>query len=172
VYARAISDAVDGDYTGWKQHFGLTEQYWQRRNGSDHILVFSEPLQGLTHPKNKRGSYHFVHTQRQLDPPIIVSVELSTTFINMHKACAEKNILLPYPITDGRYFNGAWSRQAAALLTNSTNSISTKEIPNEVRNDPPYHPRPLSVFYRAGLHGSCTALRLSMKKDYKCSDTA
>jgi hypothetical protein len=43
------------------------------------------------------------------------------TFIHMHKACAEKNILLPYPITDGRYFNREWSRQAAALLvTNST----------------------------------------------------
>jgi hypothetical protein len=168
VYAQAISDAIDGDFTGWQQQFGLTDKYWQRRGGADHILVFSEPLQGLTHPKNKRGSYHFVHTQRQLDPPIIVSVELSTTFIHMHKACAEKNILLPYPITDGRYFNGEWSRQAAALVTNSTDSTSlaagnSKEIPDEQR--------PLSVFYRAGLHGSCTALRLSMKKDYKCSDT-
>jgi hypothetical protein len=93
----------------------------------------------------------------------MISVELSTTFIHMHKACAEKNILLPYPITDGRYFNGEWSRQAAALLvTNSTasNSLAVANaneisIPDDPRQRP--HPnRPLSVFYRAGLHGSCT----------------
>lgn len=164
LYAQAIADAIDGDYRGWKQHFGLTDKYWKRRSGSDHILVFSEPLQGLTHPKNKRGSYHFIHTQRQLDPPIVISVELSTTFINMHPACAEKNILMPYPITDGRYFNGEWTRQAAALLTNSTYGLP-------VANVIPDDQRPLTVFYRAGLHGSCTALRLSLKKDAKCSET-
>jgi hypothetical protein len=107
----------------------------------------------------------------------MISVELSTTFIHMHKACAEKNILLPYPITDGRYFNGEWSRQAAALLvTNSTasNSLAVANaneisIPDDPRQRP--HPnRPLSVFYRAGLHGSCTALWLSLKKDGECSE--
>jgi hypothetical protein len=163
-HAKAIADAINGNYQEWMSRFGMTDKYWKRRSGSDHILVFSEPLQGLTHPKSKRGSYHFIHTQHQLDPPIVISVELSTTFINMHKACAEKNILMPYPIIDGRYFNGGWSRQAAALVTNSTSNLAAANVLTDDQ-------RPLSVFYRAGLHGSCTPLRLSLKKDAKCSET-
>jgi hypothetical protein len=157
---------MDGDYEDWTRLFGLTDRYWKRRNGSDHILVFSEPLQGLGHPKGKRGSYHFIHTQRQLDPPIIISVEVSTTFVNMHPACAAKNILLPYPVTDGRYFNGNWSRQATALLLRDTETwivATATTLPEDER--------PLSVFFRAGLHGVCTPLRVSMTQDAKCSAT-
>lgn len=169
VYASAISNAISGrDYSDWKRLFGLTDEYWKRRNGSDHILVFSEPLQGLQHPKGKRGSFHFCQTQAQLDAPIIISVELSTTFVEMHPACAAKNILLPYPVTDGRYFNGGWGRQAAALLANNgANEVVGVSATQELEND---NKRPLSVFFRAGLHGVCTPLRVSMTKDGKCSE--
>jgi hypothetical protein len=106
-YADAISKAIHGNYGPWEKHFGLTSRYWKRRGGSDHILVFSEPLQGLTHPhifhfsRPKRGNYHYIHTQMQLKPPIIISVELSTTFVEMFPRCANKNILAPYPNPDG-----------------------------------------------------------------------
>ena len=34
------------DYQAWEDVWGLTSKYWKRRGGADHILVFSEPLQG------------------------------------------------------------------------------------------------------------------------------
>jgi len=41
-YGKAILDILDHqDYTAWEDTFGLTSRYWKRRNGSDHILVFS-----------------------------------------------------------------------------------------------------------------------------------
>jgi hypothetical protein len=78
-----IQATTQGTYDLWESTFGLTSKYWQRRNGSDHILVMSEPLHGLNHPRSKRGNYHFIHSQKQLTPPIVVSVELSTTFVEM-----------------------------------------------------------------------------------------
>ena len=82
-FGQALLDATNGKYDAWEKMFGLTSMYWRRRNGSDHILVMSEPLHGLSHPRNKRGNYHYIHSQRQLTPPIIISIELSKTFVEM-----------------------------------------------------------------------------------------
>jgi hypothetical protein len=173
-YANAILRALEGDYQPWTDHFGLTPKYWQRRNGSDHILVFSEPLQGLTHPKKKRGNYHFVHTQKQLAPPIVVSVELSTTFVNMYPSCAQKNILMPYPITDGRYFNGDLDKEARwAIQNRSLDSIDSKSSPVLVAEKDPVgtlaDARPIAQWYRAGVHGECVPLRAALQQNYKCT---
>lgn len=154
-FAQSILDILEkNNHSSWERQFGLSSKYWRRREGADHILVFSEPLQGLTHPKNKRGSYHFIHTQKQLTPPIVISVELSTTFVRTYPKCTAKNILLPYPITDGRYYNGNFSRVA--------------DIKRPINSQ---DERPLLQWYKAGIHGSCVPLRNSVHKDYKCSET-
>ena len=82
-FGQALMEAINNDFTAWESTFGLTSKYWQRRNGSDHILVMSEPLHGLYHPRSRRGNFHFIHSQKQLTPPIIISVELSATFVKM-----------------------------------------------------------------------------------------
>lgn len=83
-FGEALLEATtSARYNLWESTFGLTSKYWERKNGSDHILVMSEPLHGLNHPRSKRGNYHFIHSQKQLSPPIIVSIELSTTFVEM-----------------------------------------------------------------------------------------
>ncbi len=116
-YGKALQDAIaDGNYGNWEKTFGLTSKYWQRRGGSDHIMVYSEPMHGLWHPRNKRGNYHFIRSQYQLKAPIAISVELSTTFVDMYPMCAKKNILMPYPNTDGRWFNGALDQETMAIL--------------------------------------------------------
>ena len=56
-YATAVEDAIKGDYNKWEELFGFTSDFWKRKSGADHILVFSEPLHGLSHPRNKRGSH-------------------------------------------------------------------------------------------------------------------
>jgi hypothetical protein len=178
-YAQAILDILQKqDYRAWEELFGLSSKYWRRRKGSDHILVFSEPLQGLTHPKGKRGNYHFIRTQRQLDPPIVISVELSTTFVRMYPQCAMKNILLPYPIPDGRYYNGqAWMATKEVLRNHSLwddSRMWTAALPAEVNlrksdSADSRDARPFSYWLKAGIHGTCPKLRQALNRDYKCT---
>lgn len=92
-FSQAMLDATDfyinedgnsyGKYDPWEKTFGLTSKYWKRKNGADHIVVMSEPLHGFSHPRNRRGNFHYLHSQKQLSPPIVISIELSTTFVEM-----------------------------------------------------------------------------------------
>ena len=176
-YGWAIMEILDNqNYEPWERLFGMTSQYWKRRSGSDHILVFSEPMHGLYHPRSKRGNFHFIHTQKQLKPPIVISVELSTTFINEYPHCAAKNILVPYPNTHGIFFNGVLAKEARQLLEQSNVTVATSSVAlpaerylyqniDNSNNLPP--PRPVAQYYQAGLHGTCTKLRKAMKADYQ-----
>ena len=117
-YSYAILDILENEnYTTWEQTFLLTSKYWKKRNGSDHILVFSEPLHGLYHPKSKRGNYNYINTQKQLSAAIIISVELSTAFIKMYPNCSRKNVLMPYPNTNGNWFNTKYNKETMKLLS-------------------------------------------------------
>ena len=171
-YGQAITDIIDNNnYEGWEQLFGLTAKYWKRRQGADHILVFSEPMHGLYHPRSRRGNFHFIHSQKQLKPPIVISVELSTTFTEMYPKCAAKNILMPYPNTDGGWFNGALKNQAIqqSIQANLTTMTSTAALPVE-KEQSDETSRPVAQFYSAGHHGTCKKLRQAMTQDYKkCS---
>ena len=153
-YGQAIYDALEGDYLGWQDYFGFTPKYWQRHNGADHILVWSEPLHGYSHPRMKRGNHHYIHTQRLLRPAIGIVVEVSTTFVEMYPKCSAKNILVPYPNADGKWFNGKFDEEASTL-SNKTG----------------YGERPASYWYSSGNHGSCKGLRVRMKADYKCTQS-
>jgi len=191
-YGQAILDLLKSEsndesrYSGWEQLFGVTADYWKRRNGSDHILVFSEPLHGLWHPRSRRGNFHFLHSQKQLEPPIAISVELSTSFIQMYPNCSRKNILLPYPNTDGRWFNGRFDIEAQMdnktqippdaqldaerqLLNNNNNKNKNK--PGYIHNLEEFRkqPKPLAQFSRFGMHGTCQHHRSIMKQDYACT---
>lgn len=177
LYGKAILDILDNkDYTGWETMFGLTSKYWKRRNGSDHILVFSEPMHGLYHPRSKRGNFHFIHSQKQLTPPIVISVELSTAFVSMYPKCAAKNILVPYPNTHGDWFNGVMANQADELLVSANmktgNSNFALGSEQKLARSGDTTARPLAQFYAAGNHGTCTNLRRAMESDYrKCSSS-
>jgi hypothetical protein len=179
-YGKAIRRIIEKrDYTMWEDYYGLTSQYWKRRNGSDHILVFSEPLHGLLHVSQMRGNRHYVGTQKQLSEPIAVSIELSTTFVKMYPKCASKNILMPYPSTDGKQFNGAYQRQARDLLAKiqqqqqNASLLQQSQAAGERNSTSSSHGgssgsvRPIAQFYKAGSHGECAQLRRSLKQDYQ-----
>ena len=151
VYGKAIYDALEGDYEGWEKHFGFTSKYWRRNKGADHILVWSEPLHGFSHPRMKRGNFHYIHTQRLLRPAIGIVVEVSKTFVEMYPKCAAKNVLVPYPNPDGQWVNGHYDREAS----------KQREIE--------FIERPASYWYSSGNHGSCASLRRVMQADYKCT---
>jgi hypothetical protein len=163
-YSQAILDAIGGNYMEWRRLFGVTSTYWERRQGSDHILVFSEPCHGLTHPRGARGNYVYIHAQKQLSPPIIISVELSKTFAAAYPMCSRKNIVMPYPNTDGRWYNGHVDEIAQQIGRN----LSLHDSPVTWDNDP--H-RAFPLYYSGGKHGSCMGLRLSLDQAFKCSPT-
>lgn len=176
-FAKAIVDILDKKkYNGWENIFGLTSKYWKRRNGSDHILTFSEPFHGYYYKVNQHGNYHYVYSQRQLAPPIVISVELSTTFVSMYPKCASKNILLPYPNSNGDWFNGVNAKSALKLkeelhLLESTNlntSMPSAALPVERHLAATYNvsARPLSQYYAAGNHGTCKQLRQVLESNY------
>lgn len=186
AYGAAIQDILTKqDHAAWERVWGLTSKYWKRRGGADHILVMSEPLHGLWHPRSRRGHFHFLHSQYQAKPPIVVSVELSTTFVQQYGPCASKNILVPYPNPDGRWYNGkneeeAWkilqdaqltdasTSQAALRVEQSTNS--TTSSPSSVAISIGASGRPIAQFYNAGAHGTCANVRKALKQDYtNCS---
>ena len=183
-FGKALMSAIDHqNYTLWETTFGLTSKYWKRRDGADHILVFSEPLHGLFHPKSRRGNFHYINTQKQLASPIVMSVELSTTFVKEFPKCARKNILLPYPNTDGQWFNYEFDDMYGIDKKKNDTAISSKsklatlaaerQLLEEDQtlsiNSAVLNPRTHAQFYSAGNHGSCQKLRKTLNQDYKCS---
>ncbi|CAB9503371.1 Probable glucuronosyltransferase [Seminavis robusta] len=160
IYEQALAKAMTGQsYDEWEQVFGLTSDYWKRHQGRDHVVVMPEPLHGLYHPPGKRGFHHYIKTQKQLAAPIVISVELSRTFQETYPQCFQKNIVLPYPNIDGRWFNGAWDRQTKRLQL---------EITPQQHQQSTTSRRPLWMYYDAGNHGECLALRQALKTDYDC----
>jgi hypothetical protein len=192
IYGKAIQDIITEEkYESWETKFGLTSKYWKRRNGSDHILVFGEPMHGLWHPKSRRGNFHFLHSQFQTHAPIVISNELSKTFVDMYPKCAQKNILMPYPNTNGRWFNGKIDNETTTMMANRMKirelSHSSAAIQSELElegrseqnkqqqeetapngtNTSPL--RILGYYYKGGNHGTCTKLRRSMTDEFQCS---
>ncbi|CAJ1933063.1 unnamed protein product [Cylindrotheca closterium] len=184
------SDSHYNKYDLWEKTFGLTSKYWKRRNGADHIVVMSEPLHGFSHPRNRRGNYHYLHSQKQLSPPIVISIELSTTFVEMYPNCARKNILMPYPNIDGKWFNGAYNQQTKELwgnlqVPNISESLAALKAERAMANSSKAttntntthidellsQPRPLAQFYGAGNHGSCRQLRQRLGMNYRCTES-
>lgn len=192
MYGKAIQDIITkGNHELWETEFGLTSKYWKKRNGSDHILVFSEPMHGLWHPKSRRGNFHFLHSQFQTHAPIVISNELSKTFVDMYPMCAKKNILMPYPNTDGRWFNGKLDNEVTTMMRERMNISKLSDSPATIqselalegRSEPNRQNREqaaanatnlsplrtLGYFYKGGNHGTCSQLRRSMRDEFQCS---
>uniref|UniRef100_A0A7S4AWU7 Exostosin GT47 domain-containing protein n=1 Tax=Pseudo-nitzschia australis TaxID=44445 RepID=A0A7S4AWU7_9STRA len=189
-YGKAIQDIVtEQKYESWETVFGLTSKYWKRRNGSDHILVYSEPMHGLWHPRSRRGNYHFLHSQFQTHSPIAISNELSKTFIDMYPMCSRKNILVPYPNTNGRWFNGGLDNETITMVTEQLKIRELSESPAAIQSEIDLskrreqegqqqklvtpnatNPAPLRIlgyFYSGGNHGTCANLRRTMKYEFQ-----
>jgi hypothetical protein len=173
-YGQAILDVLDNnikDYTGWETLFGWTSRYWKRKQGADHILVMSEPCHGLWHPRSRPGNFVYIHAQQQLAPPIIVSKDISRTFVDMYPHCARKNIVLPHPNTDGRWFNGRVDEvaQQMAHMAGLDHTTNTNDDSPDFRlpNDP--SGRGLPYYYKAGNHGMCRAVRLQLEEAFEGS---
>jgi hypothetical protein len=100
----------------------------------------------------------------------------------MYPNCARKNILMPYPNTDGKWFNGDYDQQTLQLFSKS-NFPNVKESKAALPGEQLLHyqtgtsasvhkrARPLSQFYSAGNHGTCKRLRAIMTTNFKCTES-
>ncbi len=163
-YGEALMSAMDGSYDLWEERYGLTSRYWQRNQGADHFFVMSEPCNGLLHWQGKqRGNRNFLVTQRQHTPPIVISIELSTTYVDMYPKCAAKNIVLPYANVDGKWFQGYFEQKAKAIRK----IFALDSLNRSLAHD---DDRPILVHYQGGDHGQCTALRRGLNYNHRCND--
>jgi hypothetical protein len=63
--------------TPWKEYLNVTDKYWKRNNGADHIIAMPAPVTNLRHQTSMRGFFHYMI---QLYPPIFLNVEISRSF--------------------------------------------------------------------------------------------
>lgn len=123
----ALLDAIEkSDYSKWLNIFNVTHDFWQRTNGSDHIVVMPAPVTNFRHQTNMRGFFHYVSRLTNLaiswlkfwlclmniqmihlNSPIFLNVEYSKRFVQEYPVCAtEKNIVMPYPTVDSDFYAG------------------------------------------------------------------
>lgn len=61
IIEEALIDATEkNDLQKWGSVFNVTDKYWQRGNGSDHIIVMPAPVTNFRHQTNMRGFFHYV----------------------------------------------------------------------------------------------------------------
>lgn len=126
----------NGDPTLWKSYFNITDKWWNRRQGMDHIIAMPAPVTNLRHEGSMRGHFHYM---MHLHTPIFLNVEYSRSFINDYPICAKrKNIVMPYPTTDPGLFNG------------------------KLHSDPV--DRHSLLYYAGGMHGECVGIRRAIRQ--------
>lgn len=133
----ALIDIIErNDSTKWRTTFRVTDKYWHRYHGSDHIIVMAAPVTNFRHETSKRGFFHYMS---HLNYPIFVVVEYSLSFVEEYPICAtQKNIVVPYPTTDVEFYNGKLEEGVV--------------------------PRSALIYYAGGLHGDCIEIRRAMQK--------
>ncbi len=163
-YGEALLEAIEGNYTLWEERFGVTSKYWKRKQGADHFFVMAEPCNGLRHVPGAGANTNYVWTQRQNRPPIIISQELSVTYVKMYPKCAAKNIVMPYPNINGKWFQGYFENEAKASLP-VLMAFDDQKTTATIDNDS----RPFLSHYNGGSHGQCANLRRGLIQNHKCS---
>lgn len=56
-----LLEAIEkGNTEPWKAYLNVTDKYWLRHQGADHIIVMAAPVTNLRHESNMRGFFHYV----------------------------------------------------------------------------------------------------------------
>lgn len=109
----------------------------------------------------------------QLNNPIFLNVEYTSSFIQEYPICAsKKNIVLPYPTTDPDLFSGSMYSKLQSEIYKNNKVLFDKISHNNNLFNPQY--RDKLIFYHGGNHGSCVHIRTALNeimKDNKYSQS-
>jgi hypothetical protein len=154
----ALLQALEKNNTQlWRQVFQVTDYFWHRHGGADHLLVMPAPVTNLRHESSRRGFFHYMP---HLLPPVFLNIEYSKSFVAEYPMCAQyKNIVMPYPSLD------------PAIINNQLVQIHNKQIIHSAGpgagagaggNPPSRYDKSLLLFYRGGNHGECMVIRQAL----------
>ncbi len=61
IIESALINAIEkDDLNEWLSVFNVTDKYWKRHKGADHIIVMPAPVTNLRHQSSARGFFHYV----------------------------------------------------------------------------------------------------------------
>jgi hypothetical protein len=55
-----LSALEKNDTRLWREYLSVTDKYWHRHSGADHIIVMPAPVTNLRHQTSMRGFFHYV----------------------------------------------------------------------------------------------------------------
>ena len=57
----ALLQAIENKNFGpWNQYLNVTDMYWKKNGGADHIIAMPAPVTNLRHQSSMRGFFHYV----------------------------------------------------------------------------------------------------------------
>jgi Exostosin family len=60
----ALLQAIEKKNFGpWNQYLNVTDVYWKKNGGADHIIAMPAPVTNLRHQSSMRGFFHYVSVQ-------------------------------------------------------------------------------------------------------------
>lgn len=61
IIDQALIEAIEkADTTQFRAVFNVSDKYWKRYSGADHIIVMPAPVTNLRHQTSMRGFFHYV----------------------------------------------------------------------------------------------------------------
>lgn len=148
------------DTAPWRKLFGVTDHFWHRNGGADHIIVMPAPVTNLRHESSRRGFFHYMP---QLHAPIFLNIEYSRSFVSEYPMCAQfKNIVMPYPSVDPAVISGHVKRNKK--LTAEVSPGLELELASNSSAEPGRYGKSLLLFYRGGNHGECMVIRQALTR--------
>jgi hypothetical protein len=140
----------------WKHVFNISDYFWHRNKGSDHIFIMPAPVTNFRHESSRRGFFHYMI---QLHTPIFIHLEYSKAFIKEYPICSSyKNILVPYPSIDPKIINGNIYSITNSNINNKINHYNMNNNISILSNHTLLH-REILMYYIGGNHGECMEVR-------------
>jgi len=115
-HGKALLQALKGDVTMWEKTFGVAGDWWLRRGGWDHLLVYPAPLESLTQERSQRGDFW---NRKQLHHAIAINDELLNRFIGKYPRCTRRMLQLPYPNDSPGWASGEYAQKATKQVRRS-----------------------------------------------------
>ena len=89
-----LIEAMEKNNTApWREYLNVTDRYWHRYNGADHIIAMPAPVTNLRHQSSMRGHFHYV-CYLSTTPPVVFLFLLLLLLLWLPRSCMVINSTL------------------------------------------------------------------------------